>query len=92
MCIARALAGGLAKLRADEATGGYRSKQKQHVYLTIYIRVTREDYSAQKTVALRYHEVAGVPSDRPCSLLTYKCLKMFLMLVLWYLWPICITR
>ena len=64
MCLTR----GLDKLRADEATGAAKV-EAVHLFNNMRKGDQGRLHYAQKTAALRYHEVTVVPNNRPRSLL-----------------------
>ena len=65
MCLARAIAVGLARLQLDEASD---EKAKKTAKLR-YDQLRKGNHTRhQKAKAREYHQLAGVPTDRPCTL------------------------
>ena len=68
MCLARAIAVSLAHLEVANAPNKAAKRQARWTYNSIRNGDQNRKQSRQKKMALDYHERAGVPTDRPCSL------------------------
>ena len=68
LCLARSIAVGLAHWDVEHADTEETKREAKKAY--IHIKKGDRQYSTrQKKMALQYHVVAGVPTDRPCSLM-----------------------